>query len=266
MTITKPLIGTDIEFFVEDIISKLIKTAEPYAKGTKNEPYNFDPNDKWACISLDNVLFEITSTPSDNESEFLNSINKGKDYVKSLLPENLGLTYLPSARLLDEELQSTCAKTFGCEGTFNAWLREMNPSPSSTDKNLRSSGFHLHFSYGNDVDTPIDEAIVKACDLLLGVPSVLIEPKNNRRELYGKAGECRFKPYGVEYRVLSGYFAKDDKLIKWVFNQAMSVIDFINKQGVEVLDNQQQTIIDCINNYDDVAALNLINQFNIQMP
>jgi hypothetical protein len=116
------------------------------------------------------------------------------------------------------------------------------------------------------VDTPIDEAIVKACDLLLGVPSVLIEPKNNRRELYGKAGECRFKPYGVEYRVLSGYFAKDDKLIKWVFNQAMSVIDFINKQGVEVLDNQQQTIIDCINNYDDVAALNLINQFNIQMP
>jgi hypothetical protein len=41
-----------------------------------------------------------------------------------------------------------------------------------------------------------------------------------RRELYGKAGAFRPKPYGVEYRVLSNRWLNSEALIRWVYNQS----------------------------------------------
>lgn len=66
---------------------------------------------------------------------------------------------------------------------------------------------HIHLGY-NDIEVPfngrihkykVDEQrarIVQAMDLFIGIPSVIMEPDNKRKELYGQAGAFRPKPYG----------------------------------------------------------------------
>jgi hypothetical protein len=39
-----------------------------------------------------------------------------------------------------------------------------------------------------------------------------------RRQLYGKAGAFRPKPYGMEYRVLSNRWLDSEPLMRWVYN------------------------------------------------
>lgn len=87
---------------------------------------------------------------------------------------------------------------------------------------------HIHIGYSDPI-APINILIVKFCDLFLGVPSVLIEPKNERRQVYGSAGSFRHCRYGVEVRTLSGYFLKNDELLRWVFNNTLLAIKEANK-------------------------------------
>jgi len=54
-------------------------------------------------------------------------------------------------------------------------------------------------------------------DVLLGLPSVLIDPDRKRRSLYGKAGCFRLCPYGFEYRVLSAKMYSTDDLMDLVW-------------------------------------------------
>ena len=44
----------------------------------------------------------------------------------------------------------------------------------------------------------------------------------NRMKLYGAAGACRVKPYGVEYRVPSNKWLADEQLMKRAFLYARS--------------------------------------------
>jgi len=261
-------IGADIEAFLENNTGNIV-SAEPYCKGTKHEPFNFDSSNKWYTTSLDNVLFEFTIPPAKYLQSWINDIDVAKKYIKSIIPKDLMLQFIPSAELADSELQTENAKTFGCEPTLDVWKRDVNPAPKSKNKNLRSAGFHVHFGYeiyDESLKLSIDEQIVKCADLLLGVPALLIEPPNKRRELYGKAGECRFKPYGVEYRVLSSYFCSTDTLIAWVYNQSLKVVDFVNSNKIAEVEECKDLILDAINNSNKNSAKNLIDKFEITMP
>jgi hypothetical protein len=73
-------------------------------------------------------------------------------------------------------------------------------------------GGHIHISEYN-VD------LIRYMDLYLGVPSILMDTDTRRRELYGKAGAYREKPWGLEYRVLSNFWYKTPELIGWVWDQ-----------------------------------------------
>jgi len=59
-------------------------------------------------------------------------------------------------------------------------------------------------------------------DLYLGVPSVLMDKGELRKQLYGKAGAYRMKPYGVEYRTLSNFWIFSDTTIGWVWDNTDS--------------------------------------------
>ena len=58
MFIKNPLIGGDHELFLREKETKNIVSAEGSIKGTKDEPFNFDKRDPFACTSLDCVLAE----------------------------------------------------------------------------------------------------------------------------------------------------------------------------------------------------------------
>lgn len=258
-------IGTDIEVFIKDITTNEIVSAEPYIKGTKHNPFNFDISSKFYATSLDNVLAEFCIPPSKTKDEFVKGINKSMDYIQSILPKGFCTVSIPSAVLDMKYLQTDNARLFGCEADLNVWLRRQNDKPTATNEQLRSAGLHVHVGYDNS-EIEITEQAVKAMDLFLSVPSLLIEPDNERRKLYGMAGAFRLKDYGFEHRVLSSYFSKDDNLKSWVFDNTLKAINFVNEDRIEEIEAVADQIQNAINSNDKVLAGNLIRQFSIDMP
>lgn len=130
---------------------------------------------------------------------------------------------------------------------------------------MRSAGFHIHVGYGNpSVETNI--LLGKACDLFLGLPAVLIEPKNERKAVgYGGAGNIRHQPHGGEYRTLSSYFSSNQKLIEWCFNQTKKAIDFVNEGKVSLIENRGDEIQNIINTEDKEGAEKLIKEFELEL-
>lgn len=252
-------IGTDIELFVKDTETDEFVSAEGYARGTKKEPFVFDPENRFFATSLDNVAFEFGIPPVRSAEDFVNNIHKAISFVNSQLPNRLCSVAFGSAQIADRFLQTPNAMLFGCEPDYNVWFRESN-HPPVPEGNLRSAGFHVHIGYDspNMQDT---EDLVKACDLFLGVPSLLIDPDEERRKLYGKGGAFRPKEYGLEYRVLSSFFASNDRLITWVYENTQRAIDYVNKRGE--FDENFRFAIDL---NDKSLAAQIIEKYNVPLP
>lgn len=106
--------------------------------------------------------------------------------------------------------------------------------------------FHIHVGYPN---TNVEESlsIVKWMDVFLGVPSLLLDPDEERRKLYGKAGCFRLQPWGVEYRVLSSYMMSDDNLIRYVYRQTMAAVSHRYNNISNKLFEDARNIIDTNN-------------------
>ncbi len=106
--------------------------------------------------------------------------------------------------------------------------------------------------------------LIKAMDLFLGVPSVIMDSGELRKTLYGKAGAYRDKPaYGVEYRTLSNFWVNDDRLIKWVWDNTEKAVQAVESQFA--LDDYKDSILDAINNNNREAAIHLINTVNLEV-
>lgn len=253
-------IGTDVELFVQERETGRIVSAEGYAKGTKTKPFVFDRSNKFFATSLDNVAFEFCIPPARTVEEFVKHIQKSVAFVNSQLPPHLCSVAQASALIPPEFLQTVNAQTFGCEPDFNAWTRDVNTPPDAGETNLRSTGFHVHVGFENPT-MEMTERIVRTLDLYLGIPSLILDPDKQRRLLYGKAGAFRPKPYGFEYRTLSGYFAANDRLVSWVYENTQRAIDYVNNDGE--LDEQFQYVIDM---NQGEKAQEIVKKYNIPLP
>ncbi len=132
---------------------------------------------------------------------------------------------------------------------------------------LRSAGAHLHCSYPG-LDQIKGLALIKALDLYISVPFVLMEPDSDRKKLYGKAGAFRFKElpsgqYIVEYRSPSNFWLTSEELTRFVYRQMMKAIDYIEAGG-EV--TNPDDIVKAINTNDKDLAQEIIDDYNIEIP
>lgn len=152
-----------------------------------------------------------------------------------------------------------------CDPDFNAWTNLKN-EPPSTSTNLRSCGGHIHIGY----DSPnrfVNRMIIKALDIFVGVPFIIIEPDNDRKALYGKAGAFRDKSYGCEYRTPSNFYANNEEITLWLFENIKKAIEFVNIGNVSLLtEMDKENIINCINRNDKELAFEIINNFNVNLP
>lgn len=262
------LFGSDLELFVKSKQSDQIISAEGFILGTKNHPFRFDKTNKYYSTSLDNILAEGNIPPVDSKVEWMRSIDKVKQYIDAHLSQyEMCTVAYPAFKIKNEYLQTDNAKEFGCAASFSAYTMDILPKPCA-ETNTRSSGFHIHASF-DDVTTESVEMFIKTMDLFVGVPSSVYEPKNNRRDLYGKAGEFRFgdKYKGAEYRVPSGWWAGNNERTGFMFDQTLKAIDFINYNDDEViyelLLKNEGMIVDCINEGSKKYGNKLIKNFNI---
>jgi hypothetical protein len=150
-----------------------------------------------------------------------------------MLPTGYRLVNVPSVEFSPSVWRNTPskAKILGCTPDFNAWTGEVNPSPKPPVKTLRTASGHLHIGWidGNaDMSDPVHiqtcKDLVKQFDWYLGAWSVGVDKDSKRRSLYGKAGAMRFKPYGVEYRVLSNFWLENEYRMLAVWNRMQRAI------------------------------------------
>lgn len=246
----KFLIGADPEFFLKKKYGGYT-SAVGLIGGSKWEPKKIDEDGH--AILEDNVAVEFNIKPASSYDEFRSSIHKVLAHLRSILP-GYEFSTESAVSFPKEELMTPAAQEFGCEPDFDAWREMPNMKPHAADENLRSAGGHIHV--GSDVAITNPLAVIRAMDLFLGVDSVRLDQGTLRRELYGKAGCFRPKPYGAEYRTLSNFWIFDDSLIKWAFDGTQRALEFV-EQGNTISQEDGYLIQRCINtnNKDDYNYL-----------
>lgn len=251
-------IGADPEVFVGE--NGQVRSIIGRIGGTKREPLPLPLGEGFA-VQEDNVALEFNIPASPTKQAFIKNIKDATGFLEQLMVDAHGLSFVKSSAVSfpQEELNDPRALEFGCDPDFNAWTDGVNPKPKAEDKNLRSCGGHVHVGC-TDINP---RAGVRAMDLYLGVPSVLMDKGELRKRLYGKAGAYRRKKYGFEYRTLSNFWIFDDKLIAWVYDNTERALDAV-KAGMPI-ENEQETILEAINNNNKSAAEYLVQQFNLQV-
>jgi hypothetical protein len=184
-------------------------------------------------IQEDNVLIEFDNDPYDEFKGFSDSIARGIAECEAIL-NPLGMSIAPgvSSHIFTEaELKSfdPSAFIFGCTPDFNAFTGMRNPKPASADAGLRTAGGHIHFGFKHLGFNPTTDGKIMGvmCDYALGLTSLLLDGDDRRRELYGKAGSVRFKPYGIEYRTLSNFWIFDKETRQWAWDQSQKAFNHL---------------------------------------
>lgn len=219
-------LATDPEMFIKT--SNGVVTSVAGLLGcSKSQKLHFDG----VRLQEDNVLAEFDIDPASTFEEFDKMIQEGFNVVNNIVnPMGLVIAEGVSSHIYTPEEMSTFAESafeFGCEPDFNGLTGMKNPKPQAADEGLRSAGGHIHFGF--DDRLPVTEAnqklVTVLCDYYLGLASVLMDNDTRRRELYGKAGALRFKPYGIEYRTLSNFWIFTTETRLWAWETAHKVYE-----------------------------------------
>lgn len=252
MTLT---IGADPEVFFAN--KKSLVSTIGLIGGTKEKPKDLGGG---FMILSDNVAGEFNIPPAKSATEFANNIVTGLDkLVQVAIKNNCHVSRLASASFPEDQLKTPQALEFGCEPDVNAWTLEFNMRPNAVDSTLRSCGGHVHVG-GITEDEHIN--VIRAMDLFLGVPSIILDNDTERRKLYGKAGAFRPKPYGVEYRSLSNWWIFEPTLCDWVWDATVAAVKWAQSNPlISEHDDTGKLVRSSIDNSDKDTALQLLEKF-----
>lgn len=190
-------LGTDPEIFVRHGDGGLFPAFEFLPKkGRGVGPQQF----------YDGFQAEWTTKPSDCLGYLVDQVRFGMRGVlraAQAKDPTARLVLNPCVDITPEMVQQVDPEhlQLGCEPSMNAYGEERVGVEAPERIPFRSAGCHMHFQL-TDVDPSIVPRIVRFLDATLGVMLVSVGQGWNdprRRELYGRAGEYRFKRT-LEYR------------------------------------------------------------------
>lgn len=239
----KLILGADPEVFVKK--SGNLVSCFGLIPGDKKNPHRVNRG----AVQVDGMAAEFNIDPAASEEEFVSNLNTVMAQLRGML-DGYDIAADPVAFFGKEyiDAQPEAAKELGCDPDFNAWTANVNPRPDG-DAPFRTGAGHIHLGW-KDGQEDLNEAIpvVKQMDCYLGIASVLFDNEKGRRALYGRAGACRPKTYGVEYRVLSNAWLRSEAMMRFVYQQAQLGFDrLVNGHfDFERYDNLE----DVINNSD----------------
>ena len=261
-------IGSDPEVFILDKNNQLI-SSEDLIGGTKLEPRNLGDG---IFIQEDNVAVEYNIPPCNNADELISNIKLGLSKVQNEFDKyGYKVAIMASGIFEPEYIYTTHGLTMGCEPDYSVYTGINNPL-TNPDTCLRSCGGHIHIGYDVKPLTKnqrkVSNAnIVRAMDLFLCVPSMLLDSDTRRRELYGRPGSFRPKPYGLEYRSLSNFWIASDELIRWVWDQTVLAFEFSRiESNMDSVIHDEHLILKAINENDSLLINNLCKKYGIHVP
>ena len=223
-------LGCDPEFFI---------TREGQVIGSEkvlNEKPLVLNNSK---VVMDGVQVELNPPPNTCRANLINAIKSAMIVLNDHLKKTgCSASFETSITLSKKELESLSAasRRFGCEPSFSTDPKAKSVGLVKNQENIKSrcAGGHIHFGtyhaykMGKDYG-PIayDPSVIVLLDVLLGNTCVLLdrdEGNKKRRKTYGRAGEYRLPPHGIEYRTLSNFWLRSIPLTSLVFGLARQVV------------------------------------------
>jgi Phage phiEco32-like COOH.NH2 ligase-type 2 len=220
--------GADPELFVMDGDGKYVSAAG-LIPGTKENPFKV----QGGAVQVDGMAAEFNIDPATSYEEFSQNIDIVLRQLKKMLPRGYSLSCVPAVTFDKDAFEAAPdeAKILGCTPDYNAWTSGMNDVPDTSETpTLRCAGGHLHIGWDEDL-SELDAVhvnncfdLVKQLDWYLAAWSVRVDDCPIRRQLYGKAGACRIKTYGVEYRVLSNFWVTSATMRKAVWDRMCKAI------------------------------------------
>lgn len=245
-------LGSDPEVFVlkGDKLTSIIG----FIGANKHAPLQIEGMAPGFTLQEDNVALEFGIPPAASADEFIRHIQDVQAAFLKRLPE-FTFSKLSCSIFPEDQMESPLAHIFGCEPDYNAWTGKENKKPEPPHPYMRSAGGHVH------IETDLNKReVIKAVDLFLGIPSLFMDAGDLRREMYGKAGAFRPKPYGAEYRTLSNFWIFDPKTIKWVWDNTQRALDFVDTNHIV----PEITQI-AINNNDLRVAKQLVDEYSLEV-
>lgn len=255
-------LGCDPECFIVNLQGELVSSIGKIG-GSKLNPMPLPLGDGFA-VQEDNVALEFNIPPAHNSLEFFESISTCMDFLDRMVcgSQGMQLTNLSAVSFPEAQLQDEAAKQFGCDPDYNAWTGARNPRPKAQDPNLRSCGGHVHIGWDRE-QTDV-RSVMRMMDLHLGVPSVLMDHGELRKELYGKAGAYRETSFGGEYRTLSNFWIFERRLITWVWNNTERAVDAAVER-LALSNDDEARIVSAINDNNKELAQELVNKFSLEL-
>ena len=247
------LVGCDPELFVKK--DGVLVSGHGLIPGTKRNPH---PVNKGA-VQVDGMALEFNTVPASSKEEFLGNIESVMRELANMVPghelvaesvAHFGLDFIKK--------QPKEAVELGCDPDYCAYTGQPNPRPDA-ETPFRTASGHIHIGWteGEDPNDPSHFhrciGVAKQMDVFLGTASVLFDPEGaTRRDLYGKAGCFRPKPYGMEYRTLSNKWLKNKPLIEFVYDRVIQGMEALMK-GKRIFEKIDD-IEECINTSNRIRA------------
>jgi len=252
-------LGTDPEIFLYDTEKKMYVSAHDLLPGTKHAPHKLDKG----AVQVDGLAVEFNTDPAHTAEEFKDNIFTVLKQVRKMVDPKYAFSFRPRVFFPKKYFDALPdhVKVLGCDPDYNAWTKTRNPRPKATDATLRSCGGHIHVGYEKDKIDPT--SVVKMMDLYLGVPSILMDKGEVRKQLYGGPGAYRDKPYGVEYRTLSNFWIFQNRLIEWVWDNTSRAVAAAEQFTLSEEDGE--SIVNAIKNNDKELATQLVKKFNLEV-
>lgn len=229
------VMGADPELFV--VQNGKFLSGHLFPCGTKAEPVKT----KHGAVQVDGIALEFNVLPSATRAEFVSNFQKVIGDLNEIVHKHYPgarLQAIPTAEVGEEFLKAVPQQNseLGCNPDFNAYSMAQNEVPNA-NLPFRTGSGHVHIGFRTPDEALLksnehfDECgrIVRQLDYFLGLPSLSWDSDNRRRELYGKAGAFRPKPYGVEYRVLSNKWVHEPKLIGFVYDQTEKAMNLLEQ-------------------------------------
>ena len=257
------LVGCDPEVFVRQ--AGVFKSAWGLIKGDKKKPHPV----RNGAVQVDGMALEFNIDAAATEAEFVYRVQDVLDQMIKMVP-GYEVVATPVAHFPMEYIKSQPdeARELGCDPDYNAWTGAPNERPDG-DRPMRTASGHVHIGWtnGEDIRDPNHIAranhVVKNMDFFVGLGSLVYDQEVERRSMYGKAGACRYKSYGVEYRTPSNAWLKNADRMAWVYRQVQRCME--QTMAGNLLEEKYGDIQAIINTSDLKAAMKIIKKEKMEI-
>lgn len=190
-----------------------------------------------------------------------------RTHLKSM--DGVKISFRSNVEVDREELDSLSPKSriLGCAPSMNYYVNGSGIGVDPETYRKRSAGGHMHFgltpyriSLPNQIEcVPVLDAIVGNTCVMLDRDPLAAE----RRQVYGRAGEYRLPPHGLEYRTLSNFWLRNYKLMHFVFGMGRLAIGVgLNQPWAGEKWKSRETLLESI---DSEAIQHAINTNDLQL-